>query len=358
MGSCLSVTGASASVDGCHGSSNPASSSDHSMEMRIHRVPGRLFLNGSTSVASLFCKPGRKGINQDAMLLWENFSSKDDTVFCGVFDGHGPHGHTVAKKVRDSLPLKLIAQWNLHPNNKNNNYFKTLRESFVKACKVMDRELKLHHDIDCSCSGTTAVTMLKQGHELVIANVGDSRAVLGSRGVDGAMVALQLSTDLKPNLPREAERIRICKGRVFALRNEPGIARVWLPKVNSPGLAMARAFGDFCLKDFGVISVPDVSYHRLTRNDQFVVLATDGIWDVLSNKEVVSIVASATRSSAAKTVVESAVQAWKTKLPNAKVDDCSVVCLFFDSDSASNDRSPLHRSPPLLRLEPQQKQQQ
>lgn len=75
----------------------------------------------------------------------------------------------------------------------------------------------------------------------------------------------------------EAERIRLCKGRVFALHNEPQVARVWLPKVNSPGLAMARAFGDFCLKDFGVISVPEVSYHRLTEKDEFIVLATDGV---------------------------------------------------------------------------------
>ncbi|KAJ1382424.1 PPM-type phosphatase domain [Sesbania bispinosa] len=326
------------------------------MEIRLHRVPGRLFLNGSSQIASLFCKQGRKGINQDAMLLWENFCSKEGTVFCGVFDGHGPCGHVVAKKVRDSFPLKLIAQLDLQPNNANcdkptNINFVTLRESILKACKAMDKELKLHLQIDCYCSGTTAVTLIKQGHDLVIANVGDSRAVLGTRDQHDSLIALQLTTDLKPNLPREAERIRLCKGRVFSLRNEPHVARVWLPNVDSPGLAMARAFGDFCLKDFGVISVPEVSHHRLTDKDEFVVLATDGslhlfvvshllseseseqVWDVLSNTEVVGIVASAPRSCAARILVESAAQAWKTKLPTSKADDCSVVCLFFDSNS-------------------------
>lgn len=39
---------------------------------------------------------------------------------------------------------------------------KALKESFLKACKVMDKELKLHADIDCFCSGTTAVTLVKQ----------------------------------------------------------------------------------------------------------------------------------------------------------------------------------------------------
>lgn len=76
----------------------------------------------------------------------------------------------------------------------------------------------------------------------------------------------------------EAERIRQCRGRVFALHDEPEVSRVWLPFDDSPGLAMARAFGDFCLKDYGVIAVPEMSYRQLTDRDQFIVLATDGVY--------------------------------------------------------------------------------
>ncbi|KAM3359622.1 hypothetical protein P3S68_019333 [Capsicum galapagoense] len=303
-----------------------------------------------------------------------NFGSRTDTVFCGVFDGHGPHGHMVAKRVRDSLPSKLSAHWevnlksqdvlkeislntaeaSLYPEDasllsaadesrvsidveeteKLPEIFQTLKESFLKAYKVMDRELRSYTNIDCFCSGTTAVTLIKQGQDLVIGNVGDSRAVLATRDKDGSLTAVQLTVDLKPNLPAEAERIRKHRGRVFSLRDEPEVARVWLPNSDSPGLAMARAFGDFCLKDFGLISVPEVSYRRLTGKDEFIVLATDGIWDVLSNDEVVKIVASASpRSSAARSLVESAVRAWRTKYPTSKVDDCAVVCLFLDSNS-------------------------
>lgn len=103
----------------------------------------------------------------------------------------------VAKKVRDSLPLKLSAQWELKVSspdgfsdisrsamgsmNSEEPYIKTiedlktfpncehseshiltLKESFLKAFKVMDKELKLHPQIDCYCSGTTAVTLVKQ----------------------------------------------------------------------------------------------------------------------------------------------------------------------------------------------------
>ncbi|KAL0403375.1 UNVERIFIED_CONTAM: putative protein phosphatase 2C 33 [Sesamum radiatum] len=350
------------------------SSFDYRREEQLHRTPGRMFLNGSSEIASLFTQQGKKGTNQDAMIVWESFGSRKDTVFCGVFDGHGPYGHMVAKRVRDSLPLKLNAHWEANNKSdeilrevslnttgslctdtsflsadeearasidvgetgKDTDVFQTLKESFLKAFKVMDRELRMYANIDCFCSGTTAVTMVKQGQDLVIGNVGDSRAVLGTRDENNSLTAVQLTVDLKPNLPAEEERIRKCKGRVFALQDEPDVARVWLPNSNAPGLAMARAFGDFCLKEFGLISVPEISYRRITDKDKFVVLATDGIWDVLSNEEVVDIVGSCpSRSYAARTLVESAVKAWRSKYPTSKVDDCAVVCLFLDSNEST-----------------------
>jgi len=294
-----------------------------------------------------------------------------------VFDGHGPYGHLVAKRVRDLLPLKLGAdlgtedgrvtstgniKLNTHdvasPEHKdrggtaissetqqNGEYpeiFPALRTSFLKAFHVMDRDLKLHKNIDCFFSGTTAVAVIKQGRNLIIGNLGDSRAVLGTRDENNELVAVQLTVDLKPNIPSEAQRIRQRRGRIFALPEEPEVARVWLPKYNSPGLAMARAFGDFCLKDHGVISMPDVSYHHITEKDEFVVLATDGVWDVLSNDEVVSTVSQATsRASAARFLVETAHRAWRTRFPTSKIDDCAVVCLFLNTNEASESSSSL-----------------
>ncbi|GLT26462.1 hypothetical protein SLA2020_015240 [Shorea laevis] len=325
---------------------------------------GRMFINGATKSACLYTQQGKKGTNQDAMLVWENFSSRNDTVFCGVFDGHGPYGHMVANKVRDSLPLILCTQWNdisagdeinlckttvsedaaslsmddecpelldIEKNEQLPDLYWQLKQSILKASKLMDKELKLHPTIDCFCSGSTAVLLIKQGQDLVIGNVGDSRAVLAMRDKDNSLMAMQLTVDLKPDLPREAARIQQCKGRVFALQDEPEVARVWLPNNDSPGLAMARAFGDFCLKDFGLISIPDIFYHRLTERDEFIILATDGVWDVLSNKEAVDIVASApSHATAARALVDCATRAWRLKYPTSKNDDCAVVCLFLD----------------------------
>lgn len=75
----------------------------------------------------------------------------------------------------------------------------------------------------------------------------------------------------------EADRIAQCNGRVYCLPDEPGVHRVWLPHEESPGLAMSRAFGDYCVKDFGLISVPEVNHRHITSRDEFIVLATDGV---------------------------------------------------------------------------------
>ncbi|KAG9129963.1 hypothetical protein Leryth_007083 [Lithospermum erythrorhizon] len=205
------------------------------------------------------------------------------------------------------------------------------REAFLKSYKAMDKDLRSDPSLDSICSGSTAVTIVKQGSNLFMGYIGDSRAVLGSKDSSDAMEAIQLTVDLKPDLPREAERIKRCKGRVFALEDEPEVQRVWLPFDDAPGLAMARAFGDFCLKEYGVISIPEFSHRVLTDRDKFIVLASDGVWDVLSNQEVVDIVASApSRSSAARIIVDSAAREWKSKYPTSKMDDCAVVCLFLD----------------------------
>ncbi|KAK1309090.1 putative protein phosphatase 2C 52 [Acorus calamus] len=324
---------------------------------QLPSLPNRIFSNGKSLTSSLFTQQGRKGINQDAMVVWEDFIS-EGTVFCGVFDGHGPQGHLVARKVRDALPLKLLSYvqsceagvdgltgWSCFKRKERGSFdveefpsatecpmFSLWREAFIRSYKTMDKDLRSHSSLDCFCSGSTAITLVKQGSNLFMGYIGDSRAVLGSKSEDGdSMVAVQLTVDLKPDLPKEAERIRRCKGRVFALQDEPEVQRVWLPFDDAPGLAMARAFGDFCLKDYGVISVPEFSHRVLTERDQFIVLASDGIWDVLSNKEVVEIVSSSpARSSAAQMLVDAAVREWKLKYPTSKTDDCAVICFYLD----------------------------
>ncbi|XP_073129460.1 probable protein phosphatase 2C 72 [Henckelia pumila] len=305
--------------------------------------------NGS-QIGSTHSHAGSKGLNQDSAILYQGYGIEDG-AFVGVFDGHGKNGHIVSKLVRNRLPSLLLNQRNAiakitsSPTNNaqndrktetydksepNKNFFKW-KEACLSAFRAMDKEIKILDSLDCSCSGTTAVVAVQQGEDLVIANLGDSRAVLGTKTEEG-MVAIQLTTDFKPGVPSEAERIRKCNGRVLALKEEPHIQRVWLPHDDSPGLAMSRAFGDFVLKYHGIIAIPDISYHRLSPNDQFLVLASDGVWDVLRNEDVVAIVSAAhSEEAAAKSVVDATIAAWKHRFPNSKRDDCTVICLFLNA---------------------------
>ncbi|RAL50032.1 unnamed protein product [Cuscuta campestris] len=310
----------------------------------VLRSSGTLNVEGSRNASSVFSKRGEKGINQDRFIIWEEFGGQEDMLFCGIFDGHGPWGHFVAKMVRDSMPSTLLCSWqdslaeaSVNPDfcldsDKLQSKFNIWKSSYLKACAAVDQELEHHPKIDSFYSGTTALTVIRQGEAIYIANVGDSRAVLATHEDGGNLAAVQLTVDLKPNLPQEAERIMQCNGRVFCLHDEPGVYRVWLPDVESPGLAMSRAIGDYCVKHFGLISVPDVTHRHITSRDQFLILATDGVWDVISNQEAVRIVSETPdRGKAAKRLVECAGRTWKRARKGIAMDDISAIVIFFGS---------------------------
>jgi len=128
--------------------------------------------------------------------------------------------------------------------------------------------------------GTTAVCVLMKDKKLYCANVGDSRAIASVRG----RVQI-LSYDHKPNNELETKRILAAGGWVECNR------------VNG-NLALSRAFGDFVFKKNDakkaeeqiVTAYPDVDIKDITRDHEFIILACDGIWDVLSNEEVIEFV--------------------------------------------------------------------
>ncbi|KAJ1416301.1 PPM-type phosphatase domain [Sesbania bispinosa] len=334
--------------------------SNHNNDTAYEHGGARVLLRGASNFVSMYSQRGTKGVNQDALTVWEDFTGEKDMIFCGVFDGHGPLGHKFSHCIRENLPSKLSSAIKLTQERVCKHYdanvantdsnddvyddednqhlsFASWEGYFLRSFKEMDQYLASNIDTDGYCGGSTAVTVIKQGDQLIVGNLGDSRAVLCTRADDNQLIPVPLTVDLNPDIPTEASRIINCGGRVFAAEEDPGVNRMWMPEGDCPGLAMSRAFGDFCLKDYGLSSVPDVSYRTLTKRDEFVVLASDGIWDVLTNNEVINIVASAPkRSMAAKLLVKRAVQAWKCKNPCYHVDDCTAICLFLNDEPVLN----------------------
>ncbi|XBH65221.1 hypothetical protein VPH35_118850 [Triticum aestivum] len=247
----------------------------------VLRSSGTLWDEGSETFTAACSRHGEKGTNQDTSIVCEGYGCQDDTIFCVVFDGHGQWGHYVAKAVRESLPQLLLCRWqeavtqaSLIDGEKrlSDCQFDLLRQSYLAAAAAVDEELRRSRCLDAVNSGCTALSIMKLGDLMVVANVGDSRAVIATMSDDGDVTAVQLTVDFKPNLPQEKARIMQCEGRVHCHDDEPGMHWVWVPHREAPELAMSHAFGDYYVKDYGVISAPEVTQRRITARDQFVVM--------------------------------------------------------------------------------------
>ncbi|KAL1542557.1 putative protein phosphatase 2C 33 isoform X2 [Salvia divinorum] len=166
---------------------------------------------------------------------------------------------------------------------------------------------KTFTNFDCLCKGTTtALSLLKQGEDLTIAQIGNSGAVLGTRDENNALIPVRLTVNVEPHHPPAG--IQKCRGRpIFAPRRVE-------PEPHNPNDSP-------CL----------ISNRRIAHQDEFVVLATAGVWTVLSNEDVVTTVGTCPRrSDASQAVVQAAVRAWMCKYPTSEVDDCAVACLFLN----------------------------
>ena len=129
------------------------------------------------------------------------------------------------------------------------------------------------------------------GNQCYIINLGDSRAVIGAVNATSQKVAYQMSIDHKPNRPEEKERIEK-NGGFIAIEspNSMGPYRVYSKNDEGPGLAVSRSFGDLFGHTVGVSHIPEVSYKLLDDTDMFIIIGSDGIWDVMNSAEVVGFI--------------------------------------------------------------------
>ncbi|KAF7109496.1 hypothetical protein CFC21_109745 [Triticum aestivum] len=181
----------------------------------------------------------------------------------GVFDGHA--GALAAEYLKEHLLDNLIE----HPQFLRNPKL-ALKTTFLKTDADFLESVTTPYRED----GSTALAAVLVGDQIYVANVGDSRAIALKGGK-----AIPLSDDHKPNLKDERTRIENAGGGVsydgFTWRVD-GI------------LAMSRAFGNRSLKNY-VIAEPDIQETQVSSDLEYLVLATDGLWDVVQNEDVISL---------------------------------------------------------------------
>jgi len=163
--------------------------------------------------------------------------------------------------------------------------------------------------------------------------VGDSRAVLAVE--EGKkFIAVPLSSDQTPQRDDEKKRILKCGGRVEPCQDEDGSwigpLRVWLKHRAVPGLAMTRSFGDLVAAPIGVSPVPENYERKIEKSDAFIIVASDGVWEFISNQEAVDIVASAggDPQKAAEMLYTEADKRWRKE--EEVIDDISALVLYLN----------------------------
>ncbi|CAB3402543.1 unnamed protein product [Caenorhabditis bovis] len=216
------------------------------------------------------CMQGWRVDMEDAHTHLLSLPDDPACAFFAVYDGHG--GSRVSQCAGINLHKKIVSR----PEFAKGDLKTAIERGFLDLDDQMRNDEEMKDDI----SGTTAVVVLIKNETIYCGNAGDSRAVCSVLGE-----ARPLSFDHKPANQLEAERIVAAGGWVEFNR------------VNG-NLALSRALGDFLFKknegkpaeEQVVTALPDVIIDKLTPDHEFIVLACDGIWDVMSNQEVVDFV--------------------------------------------------------------------
>ena len=295
-----------------------------------------------------------KKVNQDNYFIFKNFVQGFENIFMGVCDGHGYYGHEVSGYIKENLPMDL----NHMIKTKKLNILTDDISSIIKTAFILENKSLLRNkQIDSDLSGSTCVSVIYTPQKLIIANIGDSRCVLGKclekdqniekeEKIIGEeekdrkgkkWVAKNLSRDHKPTIPEEAERILKKGGRIRPMKDDDGEyigpLRVYMKEKDMPGLAMTRSFGDYFGSTAGVISEPEVTEYFFKEEDKFMVLASDGLFEFMESQEVIEIIKDYYEKNdivgCCEYLYKESTRKW-LKEEEDTIDDITIILVFFD----------------------------
>ena len=258
-------------------------------------------------------KIGSRNTNEDRHTIILNYDGYDQSInpvdMYGIYDGHG--GSHVSTILSDIVPKLFTDKRITFP----------LHKSYVgKLCSNIQRILQENFTTKSKECGSTCLVAFKFKYNdndlLNIVNIGDSRAVLCS-GTNGTA----LTIDHKPLNPIEKQRIINQGGNVYYDGLE------W--RVDN--LSLSRAFGDTSSKY--TPPIPDFFIHKISKNDKFIILACDGLWDVVDNQTAVNFVLHFCYDGNGKRINEKLNIAAKLvdfALSQGSTDNVSIIIAFFD----------------------------
>ncbi|XP_040384333.1 probable protein phosphatase 2C 8 [Oryza brachyantha] len=247
-------------------------------------------------VAAPFLAAAKAAVERSGDTEEDEKEGEEEEGFFAVYDGHG--GSRVAEACRERMHVVLAEEVRLRRLLHGGDDADVADEDRARWKEAMaacfarvDSEVGGAEESDAGeqTVGSTAVVAVVGPRRIVVANCGDSRAVLSRGGV-----AVPLSSDHKPDRPDEMERVEAAGGRVI---NWNGYRILGV-------LATSRSIGDYYLKPY-VIAEPEVTVMDRTDKDEFLILASDGLWDVVSNEVACKIARNCLSGRAASRYPES-----------------------------------------------------
>ena len=218
---------------------------------------------------------GRRPYQEDTSILGEQFMDANGTFYdmAAVFDGHG--GRDVSEFLEKNLARYIRCQLlRVHDASELPG---ALHRAFIDADKDLpESSLRM---------GSTAIVALVSDARIIVASTGDSRATLVSG--DGGGTALAVAHNF--SLPGEEERVINMGGSVLRVGGADRIMGV---------INMSRAFGDKCMRPYGMIPDPDVSIFERKPEDEFLVIASDGV--TMADAKVAALTRMVAAKAAAK----------------------------------------------------------
>jgi len=214
---------------------------------------------------------GKRPTQEDNHVININLNKNNNSSninLLGVFDGHG--GKAVSNYLKKYLPAFYTNKIDVF--NKTKDFTKYTYNTYNS---LQDNLKKLHPKAAEYCGSTACIAIHATNNILWIVNVGDSRAIL----CDKNGIAKQLSFDHKPNVIDEKNRIEKLGGKITFDGND------WRIK----SLSLSRAFGDLDCAPY-VTHHPDIFKYKINSNDKFIIIACDGLWDVVNNQLAIDFV--------------------------------------------------------------------
>ncbi|KAJ7528124.1 hypothetical protein O6H91_16G085000 [Diphasiastrum complanatum] len=210
------------------------------------------------------CRKGRREILEDTYCALPEINGDPGHAFFGVFDGHG--GRKAAEFASEHLGKDIIEAVEKQCQEED------CIESAVRTGYLTTDAAFLQTN---ASSGASCVTALVKDGVMVVANAGDCRAVVSKAGT-----AVALTLDHRVGREDERQRIESLGGYVDRFN---GVWRL------QGSLAISRGIGDTHFKKW-VSAEPEIKTLQITHDCEFLILASDGLWDVVSNQEAVDCV--------------------------------------------------------------------